>query len=279
MTVAVAGAAEPEAVRRLAEKYFGGWSAVDPRSAVVLAPSLTQLEGEPSARPTPPGPLDYAASSRAGPLLMLGYYRPSLLAPSGGGVALEVASDVLTAGRTGRLNQLTQSGRLLGVSASPAYPSELHAGLSLFTARPAPGDSPQHAAALIQEQLDRLADGGPTPQELNRVKKAARTELLGALGSNAGLASVLVTYEVRVLVCVLGCVLEWSGLCTRGAVAGPWVYSQGVCSQKPDRSRLSDQPHPHPCHTPTTAAIRLPRVAGAGSWRSCRRLRLSLWRQ
>jgi hypothetical protein len=62
---------------------------------------------------------------------------------------------------------------------------------------PSAGDSPQRAAALVQEQLDRLAALGPTPAELARIKKAARMELLAALQSNSGLASALVTYEVR----------------------------------------------------------------------------------
>jgi predicted Zn-dependent peptidase len=61
-----------------------------------------------------------------------------------------------------------------------------------------PGESPQRAAALVQQELDRLGAEGPTRDEVARVKKSARAQLLGALGSNAGLASALVTYEVGV---------------------------------------------------------------------------------
>jgi hypothetical protein len=162
MTVAVSGAAEPEAVRRLAEKYFGGWAPLDASTAVALAPSVAALDAEPSARPGgssgatgswtatsssstssssgPPQPLDYATSSRAGPLVLSGYYRPSLLASTGAGVALEVACDVLAAGRTGRLNRVTQAGRLLAVGVTPDFPAELHAGMALVTARPRAGE-------------------------------------------------------------------------------------------------------------------------------------------
>jgi hypothetical protein len=53
----------------------------------------------------------------------------------------------------------------------------------------------------VQAELDALSDRGPTPAELARVKKAARAELLGSLQSNAGLASSLATYEVRIILC------------------------------------------------------------------------------
>ncbi|KIZ05884.1 putative zinc protease protein [Monoraphidium neglectum] len=208
LTVAIAGAAEPERVRALAERYFGAWEA--PQGAAAVAPSPSDLAREPSARPAAAAAaagsailvsgsasaaaavgapaLDYATSSRAGPLALTGYYRPSLLVPGRSGAALEVACDVLSGGRTARLTRLAQAGRLLAASATPDYPSQLHSGL---------GDSPQRASALVQAELDALSDRGPTPAELARVKKAARAELLGSLQSNAGLASSLATYEDR----------------------------------------------------------------------------------
>jgi hypothetical protein len=110
LTVAIAGAAEPERVRALAERYFGAWEA--PQGAAAVAPSPSDLAREPSARPAAAAAaagsailvsgsasaaaavgapaLDYATSSRAGPLALTGYYRPSLLVPGRSGAALEV---------------------------------------------------------------------------------------------------------------------------------------------------------------------------------------------
>ncbi|KAI8464564.1 MAG: peptidase M16 inactive domain family [Monoraphidium minutum] len=216
LTVAIAGAADPDEVAALAEKYFGGWAA-HPGAAAAAPP----LGAEPSARPAGGGAwraaggggadggaagaaaLDYATSSRAGPLALSGYYRPPLLAPAGGGAAggaahaaaLEAACDVLSGGRAARLSVLALEGRLLAASVTPGYPGALHAGMALVSAIPRPGESPQRAASLVQGELDRLAGGGPSGAELARVKKGSRAELLGALQSNAGLAGALAAYE------------------------------------------------------------------------------------
>ncbi|GBF90105.1 peptidase M16 [Raphidocelis subcapitata] len=232
--IAIAGAATPEQVRRLAERYFGGWGPVDAAAARAAGPTPEALALEPSARPNGANPasgggggdssssssggsggsggggyssssggggggggrpLDYAATSRAGPLLLAGYYRPSLVAPSSRAPALEAACDVLAAGRTSRLQALAREGRLLGAGVTPGYPGDLHAGMALVTARPRPGDSPQRAASLVQGELDRLAASGPTPAELARVVKGARAQLLGALAADASLAGALAAYE------------------------------------------------------------------------------------
>lgn len=227
MTVCIAGAVAVAEVRRLAERYFGGWRALDAAAAVTVrhaggAGGGADVALEPSARPmgplpaqsssqaglgvsssnsssyfssngssgsgptggvASPPPLDYATASRAGPLAVLGFYRPGLLAPGGRGVALEAACDVLTAGRTSRLQRLVQEGRLLAAGATPDFPAELHPGLALVTARPRPGESPQRAAALLQAQLDALAASGPTPAELARVAKVRLGMQFGGEGA------------------------------------------------------------------------------------------------
>lgn len=42
-----------------------------------------------------------------------------------------------------------------------------------------------------------LAGEGPSASELARYKKAARMQLLGALGSNSAVAGALASYQVR----------------------------------------------------------------------------------
>lgn len=50
-------------------------------------------------------------------------------------------------------------------------------------------------AALLQQQLDRLAQEGPTPKEMSRVKKSARATLLSGLQSNSSMAGILAAYH------------------------------------------------------------------------------------
>ncbi len=58
-----------------------------------------------------------------------------------------------------------------------------------------PGDTVRGVASLMQQQLDLFAEGGPTDRELSRVKKSARTSLLGAVQSNSAMASALCSYH------------------------------------------------------------------------------------
>ena len=201
VTIAIAGAVDPDDVAALAQRYFGAWKPLDEGSAVNVGPySPSDLEAEPSARPgaaaasagqctnaksntsiggdgsgvssssipssggggtpgsiqaaaagTPGSRLDYATASRAGPLVLAGYYRPSLLAPSTRGPALEAACDVLAGGRAARLTRLVNEGRLLAGGATVDYPGDTHAGMVLLTARPRPG------AGLAARQLEKAA--------------------------------------------------------------------------------------------------------------------------
>ncbi len=57
------------------------------------------------------------------------------------------------------------------------------------------GDTCEGVAALLREQLDRLAQEGPTQREMARVKKASRVDLLSAVTSNSSMARALASYH------------------------------------------------------------------------------------
>jgi anti-sigma factor RsiW len=52
-----------------------------------------------------------------------------------------------------------------------AYPGDKHACAALLYALPATGVSLERMQGLLRGQLDALADAGPTPAELQRIKK------------------------------------------------------------------------------------------------------------
>lgn len=137
---------------------------------------------------------EFSQRTAAGPLLVMGYYRPSVTGRRG--TAMEVAADVLTGGRSARLiKQLVLRGSCLSASVLVGYPGDLHPGLALVTAVPPAGGDMQRFSTELQQQLDALAQDGPTPAELGRVKASARAALLSALTSNGSMSSLLASYH------------------------------------------------------------------------------------
>ena len=84
--------------------------------------------------------------------------------------------DILTGSRTARFNRdLLQEGKAFGANIVPAYPGDKHACMSLIYALPATGVSLAQMEGLVRQQLDILADSGPTAAEMERIKKVRKT--------------------------------------------------------------------------------------------------------
>ncbi|KAL4448231.1 hypothetical protein ABPG75_005450 [Micractinium tetrahymenae] len=205
LTVAVAGDVRPEQVRRLAERYFGGWQQGEVAGG---APSSCSGSGgalEALAAPPRPGgnaagggaasAWEYRARSRAGPALMQAYYRPCINSPDS--VPLDMASDLLSGTRSSRLyRSLVLTGKALAATAYASYPAEKHPTQFVIYGVPGKGSgSVERLDAEITAQVAALAGEGPTADELRRYKKSARVELLGALGSNSAVAAALASYQ------------------------------------------------------------------------------------
>lgn len=83
--------------------------------------------------------------------------------------------DILTGSRTARFNRdLLQEGKAFGANIVPAYPGDKHACMSLIYALPATGVSLAQMEGLVRQQLESLADKGPTAAEVERIKKVTR---------------------------------------------------------------------------------------------------------
>ena len=80
--------------------------------------------------------------------------------------------DVLSGNRLSRLYaRLVQQDRAYSAVAIPGWPGEKHASALLISAQPAAGVSLEQLDAAIRAELDELAASGPTPDELQRIKK------------------------------------------------------------------------------------------------------------
>lgn len=77
-------------------------------------------------------------------------------------------------------------------------PRRTHIPLLLHTHHTLPAcSSLDRLDAELTDAVAALAGEGPSASELARYKKAARMQLLGALGSNSAVAGALASYQVR----------------------------------------------------------------------------------
>ena len=84
--------------------------------------------------------------------------------------------DILSGSRTARFNRnLLQEGKAFGANIVPAYPGDKHACMSLVYSLPATGVSFSQLEGLVRQQLDNLADSGPTAAEMERIQKVTAT--------------------------------------------------------------------------------------------------------
>jgi predicted Zn-dependent peptidase len=179
MVCAVAGDVDPEQIQAWAEEYFG---------ALPTGPRPPEVQ---TKEPERLGTKQLKISSRAQPVLARTYSGVSRFHPQA--PALELASDILSQGRTSRLyTSLVQKQELAAqVGTFSGYPADVDPGLFVLFALPNAGVSLDDLAAGIDEQLARMRTTDVSDQELKRVKGKARARLLRSLDSNLGLARSL----------------------------------------------------------------------------------------
>lgn len=205
MTVAIVGDVSPDQVRQYADKYFGSWENNNNNSS-----KRREEGGEEERLPIPKQAantqqgLEYTDKSRSGPAMLLAYYRPSVKSTADA-LPLDVVSDLLTGGRTSRLEkQLVLPGTAVSVSSFATFPGDKYPTQFLLYGIPSPGRSLGDVERGMTRVVEELGEGGPSDEELKRYKKAAKVQLLSALGSNAGLAAALGSYQ--------GLLGSWKGL-------------------------------------------------------------------
>ncbi len=182
LTIGIAGDVDPERVRELAEEYFG---------------RLAEGREPPSIRTQEPeqiGERRVIIREQTQPFVLVGYHRSGGLSEDA--AAYDVLQDVLARGRTSRLyRNLVETQLAVQVQAIPEFPGSKHPTLFAILGVPNRGVSPDSVEHAIYEQLDRIREEGITEEELERAKTRARSDLIGQLDSNSGLAYQLSRME------------------------------------------------------------------------------------
>lgn len=185
MTVAIVGDVQLAEVQRLAEIYFGNYQDKPlPEDRIPVEPPQTETKEVTVEFPSQPWYLE-------------GYHRPAMKHPDN--VVYEMMGSILSDGRTSRLyKSLVEKQQVaLAAAGESGFPGNRYPNLMLFYAVTAPGRTVEEVAAALQAEITRLQTEPVSQTELDRVKTQARAGLLRAIGSNAGLASLLVEYEAK----------------------------------------------------------------------------------
>ncbi|MHA7837248.1 MAG: M16 family metallopeptidase, partial [bacterium] len=121
------------------------------------------------------------------PLLYAGWHAPASGHPDG--EALDVASQILSGGRTGRLYRSLVYEKQKALYAYGGYMELTDAGLFYAVAGARPGTAIDEVETLFMAEIDRLAREGVTPAEVEQARRQLEVSLVNRLSTNHALAS------------------------------------------------------------------------------------------
>ncbi len=185
LTMGVVGDVDPQEIKRLATSYFGRYTAKSESPAVSIV------------EPPQTAPKDFTLELENQPVYVEGYHRPAITSPDS--PVYEVITKLMSDGRRSRLySQLVEQQQIaLSAGGFNSYPGDKFPHLLVFSALPAPGISLEQLAVGLRAEITKLQQEPVSPEELARVKKQFKSEILAALGSNRGMASALVETDVK----------------------------------------------------------------------------------
>ncbi|MEY2669619.1 MAG: hypothetical protein RJA59_2257, partial [Pseudomonadota bacterium] len=167
-SLAIVGDIDPVKTRALVEKYFGGIPRADPPRREV------------------PSPLPLTAEKRVTiqdavqlPRLYLAWQSPRAYAD--GDAALELLGDILANGKSSRLQKRLVMDERIAQSVMAGQQSQELAGMFVIVATPKPGIRIDKLRAAIDEELARIAQDGPTAEELQRAKNRIEAQVIFSL--------------------------------------------------------------------------------------------------
>jgi predicted Zn-dependent peptidase len=184
LTSAIVGDVDPKEAVRLAELYFG---------RIPKGPRPQTLW---TVEPPQEGERRLKVYARAQPVLLMGYHKPSVRHADD--AVFDAVQDVLSGGRTSRIYRSLVQDKKIAMAAGgfPGFPGVKYPNQFLFYAFPAAGHTNEENEEAMLVEIERLKTELVTEEELSRVKRRARADLVGGLDSNGGLADQLLSYEV-----------------------------------------------------------------------------------
>jgi predicted Zn-dependent peptidase len=183
MALSIVGDVEPDRVRRMAEEYFGDIPRQEPPEPLetfdLPISGMRRVEVEFDAEPR----------------IMMAWHKKTRPHPDD--AALHVISEILTGGRSSRLQKDLVEGRQIAASVSidHEFPGRRWDNLILLEALPRAPHTAAELEEAIREHLDRLGSEPPGERELSKAKNRIRAARIRALESNFGLALELAAHQ------------------------------------------------------------------------------------
>jgi zinc protease len=171
-SIALAGDFEPETALALVRSYFEGIPAgprVDPvkRTATMESDRRIYLEDRVEL-----------------PRLYLAWLTPAMYAD--GDADLDLATDLLANGKTSRLYRRLVYDERIATDVSASQSSREMSSFVQMSATAAPGHTLAEIDRAISEEIDALANGGPTEDEIERGRVQAETQFMRRLQTVGG---------------------------------------------------------------------------------------------
>ncbi len=181
-SLVVAGDINPEATRQLIEQYFGTLPK-EPQPTIHSQPDPVTLDKQ------------TVLHVDAGVELARVYVAwPSPPFFANGDAALDAVSQVLTSGKTSRLYKRLVYELQVAKDVSAWQESDQLASTFEIMATAKPGESAEKLLSVIDEELAKLRDGGPTADETNRAKINLEASLIFRVESIGRRADMFNTY-------------------------------------------------------------------------------------
>jgi predicted Zn-dependent peptidase len=191
-SIAIVGDVNPVEVRRMAERYFGPWTA-KPLSGAVrtlepmqLGPKMAALEARP-------------ALGRPSPQLMtaVAYKRPSQYDRDD--AALSILQIVLGHGKTALLQKelITENRLAQAVQVRSTFPAGRYPNLFTFLLVPAQGHTVEDNEKALEDYLNRLKMQRIEKPVIDRAQAQVRVTVVNRLNNNAGMAELLGAYQAE----------------------------------------------------------------------------------
>jgi predicted Zn-dependent peptidase len=182
--LSIVGDVDMKKTTALIEKYFGAIS----QQPQPKRPDLTEPPHQAERRSTLDDPLARLAR------VDIVWVTPAAGTPDFD--ALDVASWVLSSGRSSRLNQAVVREKQLAVNANASNPDKRGPGLFQVSATVAPGKSPADAEAALLEEIEKVKSGPIADWEIDKAHNNAVRQQAGAVTSTLSRAIQLGEYAL-----------------------------------------------------------------------------------
>ncbi len=208
LTAVIVGDADPVQCRTWAETYFG---------RLPLQPKPDPVVTE---EPPQKGERRVTLELQSQPYLVIGYHVPDF--NDAATVKFDVLNDIVSGGRSSRLYRKLVKEKKIAVSVGSwsGYPGSKYPNLYSFYALPAQGHTPEECETAILEEIEKLRNEPVTPEELEKAKIRARSELVNSLATNDQIAYNIAYYEM-----IAG---DWREMFRRGLDKLPGVTAADI---------------------------------------------------